>query len=151
MNDYTKAQVEKLQDNLEAIRKAGGWTAEEFGEMIGVTKQTVRNLENKTTAMTKTQYIAIRSVLDYEAKENPDNQLLNDLVNYMLDSENLTAEDKKNAASAMAYITGAKKTGIDKGTMIKVVGAIIGGAATVLFAKKVTGKSTGSWLKKLLP
>ncbi len=149
MNDYTKEQIDKLQSSLEAIRKAGGWTAEEFGEMIGVTKQTIRNLENKTTTMTKTQYIAIRSVLDYEAKENPDNKLLNDIVQYLLDSENLSEEEKTKATSAIAYVTGAKSSGIDRKTMAVVVGSILGVAAGAFLTSKGLGKNTGSWLKKL--
>ena len=64
MSDYSREPIEKLQKNLQAIRQAGGWTAEEFGNMIGVTKQTVRNLENHVTDMTKTQYIATRTVLE---------------------------------------------------------------------------------------
>ena len=66
MKEYTGSDIERLQDNLALIRKAGGWSAEEFGDMIGVTKQTISNLENKKTPLSKTQYIAIRAVLDYE-------------------------------------------------------------------------------------
>lgn len=44
---------------------------EELGDRIGVTKQTISNLENpnRKTTMTLTQYLAIRSVLDYEAAQ----------------------------------------------------------------------------------
>ena len=66
MGKYSDTDITKLQNNLLLIRNAGGWTAEVFGDMIGVTKQTISNLENKKTEMTKTQYIAIRAVLDYE-------------------------------------------------------------------------------------
>lgn len=63
MKNYTKHEVSKLQDNLLLIHKAGRWLAEESGEFIGVTKQTISNLENKKTALSKTQYIAIRGGL----------------------------------------------------------------------------------------
>lgn len=149
MNEFAQRQVDKLQNNLESIRKAGGWTAEEFGNMIGVTKQTVRNLENKTTKMTKTQYIAIRSVLDYEANENPDNELLNGIVRYLLDSEDLSEEEKQKATSAVAYVSGAKTSGIDKSTILKVVISIVGATAGALITSKTLRKSTGTWLKKL--
>ena len=69
MGKYSDTDITKLQNNLLLIRNAGGWTAEVFGDMIGVTKQTISNLENKKTEMTKTQYIAIRAVLDYEMEE----------------------------------------------------------------------------------
>ena len=74
--DCAEIDVEKLQNNLLLIRKAGGWSAEEFGDMIGVTKQTISNLENKKTKMTKTQYIAIRAVLDYEIANRLDDHTL---------------------------------------------------------------------------
>ena len=63
-------EIEKLQTNLQAIRKVAGWTTEELGEQIGVTKQTISNLENRKTKMTKTQYIALRTVIDYEIATN---------------------------------------------------------------------------------
>ena len=81
MKNYTEGEIAKLQDNLLLIRKAGGWSAEEFGDMIGVTKQTISNLENKKTLMSKTQYIAIRAVLDYEMAERPDDKVLISTVN----------------------------------------------------------------------
>lgn len=38
-------EIERLQEHLLLIRRAVGWTAEEFGERIGVTRQTINNLE----------------------------------------------------------------------------------------------------------
>ena len=48
-------EIERLQDNLLLIRRAAGWTAEEFGEKIGVTRQTINNLEAKRNKINKTQ------------------------------------------------------------------------------------------------
>jgi len=76
MDKYSDKDIIKLQNNLLLIRNAGGWTAEEFGDKLGVTKQTISNLENKKTEMTKIQYIAIRAVLDYEMEENPNNGVM---------------------------------------------------------------------------
>ena len=47
MKNYTEQEIARLQESLQLIRQSGGWTAEEFGEMIGVTKQTICNLEHK--------------------------------------------------------------------------------------------------------
>ena len=80
-------QVKRLQNNLSAIRKIAGWTAEVLGDKIGVTKQTISNLENKKTPMNFTQYIAIRSVLDYEITNNKENEVLPKVVALLLDSE----------------------------------------------------------------
>ena len=69
--------IKKLQVNLSSIRKIAGWTAQDLGKKIGVTKQTISNLENQKTEMTVTQYIAIRTVLDYEIENNKDKSDLN--------------------------------------------------------------------------
>jgi len=61
-------QIKRLQQNLSSIRKIAGWTAEVLGEKIGVTKQTISNLENRKSAMNFTQYIAIRSVKEIFVK-----------------------------------------------------------------------------------
>ena len=65
-------EIERLQDNLLLIRRAAGWTAEEFGERIGVTRQTINNLEAKRNKLNKTQYIAMRAVLDTEMAASPE-------------------------------------------------------------------------------
>lgn len=64
-------EIERLQKHLLLIRRAVGWTASEFGNRIGVTRQTINNLESGRSNLTKTQYIAMRSVLDAEMKKYP--------------------------------------------------------------------------------
>lgn len=67
---------ERFQDNLLLIRSVVGWSAKEFGERIGVTRQTINNLEAKPkdgkrrATLTKTQYIAMRAVLDSEMAQS---------------------------------------------------------------------------------
>ena len=57
MLPVTQKEINRLQDNLQIIRLAGGWSLLEFGEILGVSKQTVSNLENldrnKRTKMSK--------------------------------------------------------------------------------------------------
>ncbi|MDD2496965.1 MAG: helix-turn-helix transcriptional regulator [Desulfitobacteriaceae bacterium] len=86
-------QIKRLQQNLSSIRKIAGWTAEVLGEKIGVTKQTVSNIENNKSTMNFSQYIAIRSVLDAEIANNKDNELLPKVVAILLDSEDEINED----------------------------------------------------------
>ena len=76
MKPYTDADRIRLQKSLPLIRKIAGWTSADLGELIGVTKQTISNLENERNPMTKTQYIAIRAMIDYEISTNPDNTTL---------------------------------------------------------------------------
>ena len=58
-----------LQDNLKSIREILNWTSEDLGDLIGVTKQTISNLETKNSKLTKLHYIAIRTVVDFEIEK----------------------------------------------------------------------------------
>ena len=58
-----------LQDNLKSIREILNWTSEDLGNLIGVTKQTISNLETKNSKLTKLHYIAIRTVVDFEIEQ----------------------------------------------------------------------------------
>ena len=68
MNEITKAKIRNLQNYLPAIRKLFGWPTAVLADKIGVSKQTISNLENKKTKMSKTQYIAVKAVMEYEIR-----------------------------------------------------------------------------------
>ncbi len=146
MRAPTESEIMMLQDNLQPIRNAGGWTLEELGDMIGVTKQTMSNLENKKTEMSRTQYIALRSVLDYEVENNPDNTVLPAALDLFLDSDKYTPEQK---ASVNAFITGARKSGMDSASIIAGVASLVGVAIATLVATNTTSPNK-NWLSKLL-
>lgn len=55
-----------MQNNFKHIRKYLHLTCREFGEMLGTTKQTISNIENGRTKLTKIQYLAIMYVLNTE-------------------------------------------------------------------------------------
>ena len=83
MNDDS-VRIQRLQQNLSAIRKVAGWTTERLGEEIGVTRQTVSNLERNKTPMTKIQYLALRTVLNHEIVANQ-NQALAHVIRALVD------------------------------------------------------------------
>lgn len=56
--------IDNLQDSLRLIRHLMELSVEEFADAIGVTRQTVNNLENKKTKMSAIQYIAIAALID---------------------------------------------------------------------------------------
>ena len=147
MGKYSDTDITKLQNNLLLIRNVGGWTAEVFGDMIGVTKQTISNLENKKTEMTKTQYIATRAVLDYEMEENPNREMLKAAVNLALHSDEVSEEDQKKI---QAFVFGAQKTGLDSAAVIAGIGAIIGVVAAEAITSPALVAASGAWLAKLL-
>lgn len=140
LNERNK-QIKRLQQNLSSIRKIAGWTAEVLGEKIGVTKQTISNIENNKSTMNFSQYIAIRSVLDAEIANNKDNELLPKVVAILLDSEDEINEDDyskiqdvvETVAATAAGGTPVKKLDSVFDILIKsipfvvpVIGAIIG-------------------------
>ena len=75
-------EIERLQECLLLLRRAVGWTAEDLGQRIGVTRQTINNLETKRSKLNKTQYIAIRAVLDAEIVQSPDET---EMLKYLLE------------------------------------------------------------------
>ena len=82
--------ISRFQENLETIRKVAGWTSQELADEIGVTRQTISNLESGRSKMTKTQYLALRTVLNFEIIQN-DNRSLATIVKSLVDR-------RKNAA-----------------------------------------------------
>lgn len=100
MKHNTLKEINNLQDNLQTIRKVAGWTAEELGDRIGVTKQTISNLENKNTQMTKTQYIALRAIIDYEIMSNPTSDALARVVEVLLNDESYIRPPKASNQGA---------------------------------------------------
>lgn len=150
MKEYTTSDIERLQDNLALIRKAGGWSAEEFGDMIGVTKQTISNLENKKTPLSKTQYIAIRAVLDYEIAERKDDTALASTVNICLDSEGLSSDDIKKA---QAFVDGATRAGLDTAAIAGGLAALIGAVAAEVILAPLAAPAiieSAAWIAKLM-
>ena len=136
-------QINRLQQNLSTIRRIAGWTTEQMGEKIGVTKQTISNLENGKTPMNFTQYIAIRAILDCEIEANTSNEVLPKAVDILLDSNEEEYMKYREpltivAASAAGGIASAALLGIFS-TLIPVAGLGIAG-----------GIVAASWLKNIL-
>lgn len=148
-----------LQTNLQTIRKIAGWTIEDFGDRLGVSKQTISNLENAKTQMSLIQYIAIRAILDYEIEEHPENEVLAKTIHLLLDEEeNLSEEDYEKVKQAIDTVAAAKSGGADEtmlsslftgmvGTVAAGVGiglisplGIVGGVASALWFKSLMGK-----------
>lgn len=93
-------EIERLQQYFLLIRRCVGWTAAEFGERIGVTRQTINNLESNNTEkfrMSKTQYLAIRKVLDDEISSSPDDtKMLQTILEILVDHpSSYKAEDRE--------------------------------------------------------
>ena len=62
--------IENFQDSLRLVRHLMGFGVEKFAEAIGVTRQTINNLETKKSKMSPTQYIAIAALTDKYFEQN---------------------------------------------------------------------------------
>jgi len=51
--------VDAMQASLKQIRQVLGFGVQEFGDLIGLTRQTINNLETQKNKMSSIQYIAV--------------------------------------------------------------------------------------------
>ena len=89
--------IKRFQRVMPLIRRINGWTLEEFGDKLKVTKQTISNLENKNkTSITLTQYIAIRSVIEYEMQFSKNKDVLVTMLNMFVDNYDQYTDEERD-------------------------------------------------------
>ena len=64
--------VDAMQASLKQIRQVLGFGVQEFGDLIGLTRQTMNNLETQKNKMSSVQYIAVCAVIDNYVKDKPE-------------------------------------------------------------------------------
>ena len=148
-------EIQRMQNNLLLIRRTIGWTAAEFGDQIGVTRQTI-NIESGRNKLTKTQYIAMRSVIDAEIVKHPEEtQMVKTLLDMLIDHpENYSKADynelieKANLMSPSILAGTATRETVSKEWM-KAAGAVVAGTVAVpLAGAPIVGAVVGGWLAK---
>ena len=159
-----EVQIRRLQKNLKSIRKIIGWSTEDLGGRIGVTKQTISNIETEKTKMTLTQYIAIRAILDLECQENENmKEILPNILENVIDNENIDETDEEKireglsqtAAVAVSGVTGAALVSASTGlfTSLGLTSALIAPVASAMMGPIVGGAAIGiltsKWLMNL--
>ena len=151
-------EIQRMQDNLLLIRRAIGWTASEFGEQIGVTRQTINNIESGRNKLTKIQYIAMRSVIDAEiVKHQEETKMVKILLDMLIDHpENYSKADynelleKANLMSPSILAGAATRETVSKEWMktAGAVGAVAMAMAVPLVGAPIVGAAVGGWLAK---
>lgn len=149
-------EIKRFQDNLLLIRRTVGWTAEEFGERIGVTRQTINNLEAKRSTLNKTQYIAMRAVLDAEMARVPEEtEMLGCLLDVFVDNPDKYNEEVKKellikanmlTPSILAGTTSRKDVSKEIMSIAGAMGLVVGMALPLLRATI----SVSSWLTEII-
>ena len=110
-------QMNKLQENLPAIRKIAGWRAVDLGVLLGITKQSISNLETQKSKITLMQYIAIRHLIDYRLQQQPENKALARIVPLLLDTTSQTDEEYTKVRAAAEEMANAAAAGVSDETL----------------------------------
>ncbi len=151
-------EIARMQENLLLIRRTVGWTAEEFGSRIGVTRQTINNIESGRSRLTKTQYIAMRSILDAEVLQSPpeETEMLRLVLDALVDHpEDYSAEERQRIREkanmlAPSILAGATTRANVSKQWLKDVGALAGLSAGALLGALGVSVGLSSWLGKAL-
>ena len=144
INDVQE-DIDLMKKHLSSLRKISGWTCEELGEMIGLSKQTISGLEtNPTTKISKAQYIALRTIFEIKAKEDKNESLeavirliFEDKDNYKKNESKINESIKMLAGAATAAVGVASLTPLMPLLGIPAIGISAGAfIASKIFKKK---------------
>ena len=151
MDKHTREKIARLQDSLSALRKVAGWSAEELGEILDVTRQTIVNLETEQTKMTKVQYMALRLAFEAEIQASK-NETLSKLITILVDSDDLDETNRNRlkekidtAANSVGRRAGAATAGkAAVSAVIPLLAALSGpiGMVAGAIATGILGRST---------
>lgn len=156
-------EIEELQNNLETLRKLFGWTAEQLGDRLGITKQSVLNLEKGPNRggvkMSKIQYIAIRAIFEAEAnsrKGEEKENLLTVLGLVFNNNPEITSEQRQSALDtakvvSSATVSGNKDVAIKTmSTALMALGVGAGVVAAPLAGGAIMAGTLSAWVAKML-
>lgn len=114
LSNRITAEMCIMQDNLCELRKIAGWTAETLARKLGVTKQTISNLETQKIKISRIQYIAIRTVFECEISITPDNTTLRKVMGILFDVLPTNYEaHKESVRTAMVSIASIAAAGVN--------------------------------------
>lgn len=145
-------EIQIMQDNLCDLRKIAGWTAEALASKLGITKQTISNIETQKVKMSRVQYIAIRAVFECEIYVRRENTVLRKVlgllfsdVEYYLSHQ----EEIRNSMTAIASIAAAGISGLQLHSSAVALLAPLGHVASIQNMNRNNAPSL-NWLVELL-
>ena len=118
----SEKEIQDFGKAFPLIRTATGWSAEEFGEHIGVKRQSINNYENQKP-ITKTHYIAMRYVLDTEIEERPEETKLLQVVldAYVDRRDEYTDEDREEIAKKVRMVSTLQSKRVSKNDLSNIL------------------------------
>lgn len=147
-----KYEIQIMQDNLCDLRKIAGWTAETLAVKLGITKQTISNLETQKVKMSRVQYIAIRAVFECEIYVRRENTVLRKVIELLFSNDEYYLshqEEVRNVMTAIASIAAAGISGLQLHSSAVALLAPLGHMVSI---QNMNGKNAPSlaWLVELL-
>lgn len=126
MEKFEKQHIDRMKKYLPILRKAAGWKAEDLGELIGVTRQTITSLEkNEDYKMTKTQYIALRAVF-YREAQRTENKHLEYLIDLLILKDDFTEEETKEINAAVDKVNEQTGRSVNSAAVLAGMSAMLG-------------------------
>lgn len=123
-------RLKRLQENLPVIRKIARWRAVDLGNLLGITKQSVSNLETHKSKITLMQYIAIRHMLDFQVSSHPENTALAKIVPLLLDTPLLGDKDYGKIKHAAEEMSNAASGGVSDTVLSTLSDSLLSDIAT---------------------
>ena len=68
----SKQTIDTVYNRFRLLRQAAGWTAQQVAAELGVSRQTIVNIETKKTPFSKMHCLAFLAVLNERGDEVPD-------------------------------------------------------------------------------
>lgn len=153
MSANMNIQIQIMQDNLCDLRKIAGWTAEMLAGKLGITKQTISNLENQKVKLSRIQYIAIRAIFECETASNPNNTTLRKVMGVLFQAippvYATRRDDVRTAMLSIASIAAAGLAGMQLHASATALLAPLGKAATQISSTHF-GEPSLCWLQEAL-
>ena len=153
MSEKLKIEMQIMQDNLCDLRKIAGWTAEVLAGKLGITKQTISNIENQKVKISTIQYIAIRAVFECELASNQSNTTLRKVMNVLFQAiPPIYASRKEDIRAAMISIASISAAGLSGLQLHSSATALLAplGSAVAQMSNSHTGEPSLKWLQRHL-
>lgn len=153
MSNRIKIEMQIMQDNLCDLRKIAGWTAEVLAGKLGITKQTISNIENQKVKISTIQYIAIRAVFECEIASNSSNTTLRKVMGVLFQAMppvySLRKEEIRAVMLSIASIAAAGLSGLQLHSSATALLAPLG-CAVVHMNSNHSGEPSLKWLQRHL-
>lgn len=142
--------IKNLQKNLKLVRQASGWDQQQLADLIGVSRQTINNIENQKSPMNATQYVAIAAMLDIRQREKPGLSNVIEAVLMMEDDEQNEGDGQAPNFTIANDTQNSTKSSENNGNVLEGVKAGAAAAGAVAAVAGVVGGPLGMVAGSLL-